>query len=236
MHASLRSFTLVGLSVLLVATLIGFVLTRQTANSALSMKPAGLEEQAQAKLVDQSPLETAHGLSDVASTAEEQKLAAEAIRNADHEVDLAFATALQQTQLHPAVDNSETRELNARIRTLDSRLQQVQEHVRGLTELAANPGKNDAHAIQQQLEVAQARSTLLQDALDDAKEDLLRAGGDPQAQIKQELEEHEALQHGSPNASVTLQSKPISFEVEGNLIGQFRTWQRLGNNLSLIHI
>ena len=230
MHTSLRSFTLEGLSVLLVATLIGFVLTRQTANSALSMKPAGLEEQAQAKLVDQSALETAHGLSDVASTAEEQKLAVEAIRNADHEVDLAFATALQQTQLHPAVDNSETRELNARIRTLDSRLQQVQEHVRRLTELAANPGKNDAHAIQQQLEVAQARSTLLQDELDDAKEDLLRAGGDPQAQIKQELEEHEALQHGSSNASVTLQSKPISFEVEGNLIGQFRTWQRLGNN------
>src|SRR6516165_2871025 len=141
MHASLRSFTLVGLSVLLVATLIGFVLTRQTANSALSMKPAGLEEQAQVKLVDQSPLQTAHGLSDVASTAEEQKLAAEAIRTADHEVDLTFTTALQQTQLHPAIDNGETRELDARIRTLDTRLQETKEQVNQLTKLAANPGK-----------------------------------------------------------------------------------------------
>lgn len=96
----------------------------------------------------------------MASTAEEQKLAAEAIRNADHEVDLAFGTALQQTQLHPAVDDSETRELNTRIRTLDSRLQELQEEVSRLTKLAANPGKNDSHAIQQQLEIAQARATL----------------------------------------------------------------------------
>ena len=121
MHPSVRSFTLLGLSALLIAALIGFVLTRQTANSAIPKEPARSDEQAQAQLVDQSPLETAHDVSDVASTVEEQKLAAEAIRNADHEVDLAFATALQQTQLHPAVDNTDTRELNARIRTLDSR-------------------------------------------------------------------------------------------------------------------
>src|SRR5208283_3288176 len=155
----------------------------------------------QVKLVDQSPLETAHNVSSVASTAEEQKLATEAVRIADHEVDIAFASALEQAQLHPPVENSETKDLNARIRFLDSRLQALQEEVSRLTKLAANPGKNDAHAVQQQLEVAQARAALLQDGLDDAKEDLVRAGGDPQAQIKQELEEHEALQHGSGNAS-----------------------------------
>jgi small-conductance mechanosensitive channel len=230
MHASARSFALLGLSILLIVALIGFVLTRPTANSALSTGPAGKEEQAQVKLVDQSPLQTAHGLSDVASTAEEQKLAAEAIRTADHEVDLTFTTALQQTQLHPAIDNGETRELDARIRTLDTRLQETKEQVNQLTKLAANPGKNDVHAIEQQLETAQARVTLLQDSLDDAKEDLLRAGGDPQAQIKQEMEEHEALQHGTANTSVSLQSKPVSFNVEGDLISQLRTWQRLRNN------
>jgi small-conductance mechanosensitive channel len=230
MHASARNFTLVGLSALLIAALIGFVLTRQTANSELPKQAAGRTEPAQAKLVDQSPLETAHGLSDVASTTEEQKLDAEAIRIADHEVDLAFASALQQTQLHPAAENSQTQELNTRIRALDRRLQAVQEQASRLTKLAANPGKNDAHAIQQQLEIAQARAALVQDALDDAKEDLLRAGGDPQAQIKQELEEHEALQHGTGSTSTSQQSKPVSFDVEGNLVGQFRSWQRLRNN------
>ena len=65
---------------------------------------------------------------------------------------------------------------------------------------------------------------------EDAKEDLLRAGGDPQAEIKQELEKHDALQHGTASTSVNLQSKPVSFEMEGNLIDQFRAWQRLRKN------
>ncbi len=64
------------------------------------------------------------------------------------------------------------------------------------------------------MEIAQARAALLQDGLDDAKEDLTRAGGDPQAQIKQELEEHEALQHGGGSTSPGSSSKPVSFDVE----------------------
>jgi small-conductance mechanosensitive channel len=230
MHPRVRNLTLVGLAVLLIAVLIGFVRTRPKTDSGLSKQLAANGEQAQAKLVDQSPLVTAHSLADVASTVEEQKLAAQAITLADHEVDLAFAAALQQTQLHPPADNTKTRELNARIRTLDAHLQEAQEQTDRLTKLAANPGKNDAHAIQQQLEIAQARVALLEDALDDAKEDLLRAGGDPQAEIKQELEEHEALQHGSGNTSGSLQPKPISFEVAENLLGQFRAWRQLRNN------
>ena len=191
---------------------------------------AGKTAPIQAKLVDESPLETASSLSSVPSTAEEQRLASEAVRVADHEVDMAFASALQQTQLHPPVENAETKALNARILFLENRLQQVQEQASRLTKLAANPGKNDAHAIQQQLEMAQARVTLLQDALDDTKEDLVRAGGDPQAQIKQELEEHEALQHGGGTASSGSSSKPTSFDIEGNLVSQFRTWERLRIN------
>jgi len=230
MHLSARNLTLFGLSALLIAALIGFVFTRQTASPVLPKQTAGKTEPAQAKLVDQSPLETAHNLANVASTAEEQRLATEAVRIADHEVDIAFASALQQAQLHPPAENTETKELNTRIRFLESRLQSVQEEASRLTKLAANPGKNDAHAIQQQQEVAQARAALLQDGLDDAKEDLVRAGGDPQAQIKQELEEHEALQHGSGNAAAGPWAKPISFDVEGDLVSQFRAWQRLRNN------
>src|SRR5271157_626507 len=230
MHPSTRNLTLFGLAALLVAALIGFALTRQTASPDLLKRNAGRTEPEQAKLVDQSPLETAHNLANVASTAEEQKLAAEAVRIADHEVDMAFASALHQAELHPPVENNETKELNTRIRFLEGRLQAVQEQAARLTKLDANPGKNDAHAIQQQLEIAQARVALLQDGLDDAKEDLVRAGGDPQAQIKQELEEHEALQHGSGNPSMGSSSKPTSFEVEGDLVSRFRTWQRLRNN------
>ena len=124
--------------------------------------------------------------------------------------------------------NGETRQINARIHSLENHLQEVQDNVTRLTNLAAHPGKNDVNTIQQQLEIAQARVTLIKDALDDAKEDLVRAGGDPQALIQQELEEHEALAHHNNDA--TSQTKPASFEVEGNLISQYRTWQRLREN------
>ncbi len=230
MHIRSGRLTLYGLSALLIAALIGFVLTRQTAGPDQLRQNAGKLEPTQAKLVDQSPLLTAHSLADVASTAEEQQLSAEAVRIGDHEVDLAFTSALQQAEQHPPVENRETEDLNTRIRLLESRLQTVQEQVGRLTKLAANPGKNDPLAIQRQLEVAQARVALLQDGLDDARQDLIRAGGDPQAQIKQEWEEHEALQHGNANSAQGAHSKPAVFEVEGDLLSQLRIWQRLRNN------
>ena len=234
MPISGRNLTLVGLSLLLIAALMGFVLTREGATPVVS-KPAGQAESAPAKLVDQSPLQTAHSLSNIASTAAEQQHAADAVRLADHEVDITFATALQLVQLHPPTVSSETKELNARITLLENRLQQVQEQVSQLTKLAANPGKADAHAIQQQLEVAQARVELLKDSLDDAQQDLVRAGGDPQAEVKQELEEHEALEHANSTSTAGSGTKPILFNVEGNLVGQFRTWQRLrGNQMRLL--
>ena len=224
MHMSERNFILVALSALLIAALTGFVLTREGAGPVLS---AGKAQSAPAKLVDRSPLETAHSLSNIASTAAEQQLATDAVRIADHEVDMAFVTALQLAQQRPATQSSEIKDINAHITLLQSRLQQVQDQVIQLTKLAANPGKSDAHAIQQQLEIAQARVELLKDALDDAQQDLVRAGGDPQAQIKQELEAHEALEHASATSTA---AKPILLNVEGNLVGQFRTWQRLRGN------
>ena len=229
MHTSARNLILVCLSALLIAALLGFVLTREGAVPVLS-KRAGKAEAAPAKLVDQSPLITAHSLSNVASTAAEKQLATDAVRIADHEVDLAFVTALQLAQQRPVTESSETKEINARVASLENRLQQVQEQVSKLTKLAVNPGKGDAHAIQQQLEIAQARVELLKDALDDAQQDLVRVGGDPQAEVKQELEEHEALEHASATSSAGSQAKPVLFNVEGNLVGQFRTWQGLRGN------
>lgn len=224
MRLSVRDATLFGLTLLLIAALVGFLLTRDPAPSSSQSAVTKTEP---AKLVEQSPLETAHSLASIASTAQEQKLAAEAYRLADHEVDLAFASALQVAGLHPPAETSTTKELNQRIQRMGDRLQSVQQDVKRLTALQSNPRNANDQSIQQQLEIAQARSTLLQDALDDAKEDLVRAGGDPQAEIKQELEEHEALQHNAPATST---GKPGSFGVAGNLLSQFQTWRRLRND------
>lgn len=227
MRVTLRNATLLGLVALLIAALVGFVLTREMA-PVPSKQPLAKTEPA--RLVEQSPLETAHGLAAIASTTAEQKLAEEAYRIADQEVDMAFASALQSTELHPPAQNSTTKELNERIQRMASRLQSVQQSAKRLTALSATPRYANDPAIQQQLELAQARATLLQDALDDAKEDLRRAGGDPQAEIKRELEEHESLQHGSSGPAANASFKPASFGVAGNLVSQFQTWRRLRMN------
>ena len=226
MHESKRNWLLMGLAILAIAALIGFTLTRQA--EMPGQRTGEGNSAAQAKLVNETPLETALSLANAASTAAEQQISTEAIRVADHEVDMAFAMALQQAQQHPAAQNGETKQINARIHSLETRLQQVQDNATRLTKLAAHPGKNDADTIQQQLEIAQARVTLIKDALDDAKEDLIRAGGDPQAQIQQELDEHEALQHHNNNAAPP--TKPAAFEVEGSLLSQYRAWRRLREN------
>jgi small-conductance mechanosensitive channel len=223
MRTTARNLILFGLLALLIAALIGFVLTRPTARPGAA-KGVPQKPTTQAKLVDRSPLETAHSLAPIASTAAEQRIAAEATRVADHEVDLAFASALQRAQDEPPADRGEIKQINDKIHRLEDHLRSVQEQADRLGKLAANPGKKDLNSIQQQLAMAQARAALLQDVLDDAKQELIRAGGDPQAQIRQELDEHEAAEHNIPAVA---QNKPVVFQVEGSLLLQFRTWQRL---------
>src|SRR5580704_13587416 len=115
MHKSKRKWILIGLAVLLIAVLVGFTLTRQT--TPVQRTPTD-NSAGQPKLVNETPLETALSLTNVPSTSEEQQLAIEAIRVADHEVDMAFAMALQQAQQHPPAQNGETQQINARIHSL----------------------------------------------------------------------------------------------------------------------
>lgn len=224
MRFNLRDAILLVLTALLIAALAGFLLTRNTAPATTRQIETIAQQQ---RLVEQSPLETARNLATIASTAQEQKLAAEAYRVADKEVDMAFASAVQATELHPPVENGATKTITVRIQRLEDRLQSVQESETRLKGLIANPHNKDDDALQQQLELAQARVTLLQDALEDAHEDLRRAGGDPQAEIKRELEEHEAMSHGT---QAPASGKPGSFGVAGNLLSQWQTWRRLRND------
>ncbi len=221
MRITSRDAMLAGLTALLIAALAGFLLTRDTGTAPPRKSAINAQPQ---KLVDQSPLETARNLTSITSTVQEQKLASEAYRIADQEVDLAFASALQVTELHPPVENSTTKDINSRIQRMEDRLQSVEESESRLKVRISNPHNKDDDALQQQLELAQARETLLKDALDDARQDLVRAGGDPQAEIKVELEEHEAISHGT---QVPSSGKPTSFGVPGSLLSQFQTWRTL---------
>jgi len=218
MFTGKRGWLLCALGLLFVAGVAAFFLTRSSEKPLLERNKL-LEEAAPRKLVDQSPLATADELANAASTAEEQQLAAQAVHLADQEVDLAFASALRQAQDSPPSQDPKIKQLRDRVQLLQKFLKSQQQQVDNLKKLA---GGNDN--AQKQLEIAEARVTLLQDSLEDAQQDLLRAGGDPQAEIRQELDEHNALEHGKKPA---LNSKPTTLAIEGSLLAQFREWQRL---------
>src|ERR1700682_2807085 len=61
----------------------------------------GAQNAGQAALVDESALRTAQKLALLADKPEEQEFAAEAIRLADHELDLAFGHAQREAKTHP---------------------------------------------------------------------------------------------------------------------------------------
>src|ERR1700690_1911918 len=84
------------LGLILLASLaaVGLYLTRDAAQSAT-------QRTARHPLVDEQPLQTAREVAKLASTWDELRLAQQAVRLADHEVDLAFADALRDATEHP---------------------------------------------------------------------------------------------------------------------------------------
>src|ERR1700730_14289012 len=85
-----RNFAPIGLLSLLLLAILVLVLTNSP-----SGEPSEDLQQVQRSPVDQQPLEKARELHALAVTAEEQQLAQNAVRIADHAVDLAFDIALR---------------------------------------------------------------------------------------------------------------------------------------------
>src|SRR5690348_11324753 len=69
-------------------------------------------------IVDQRPWQTAAALAALAQSAEEKKLAREAERLADHEVDQAFSQSLRQAALAKPTLNGEALALQQRVKEL----------------------------------------------------------------------------------------------------------------------
>jgi small-conductance mechanosensitive channel len=149
----------------------------------------------QTGFVDQTPLTTAQGLAALASGDDEQPLAREALRVADHEVDLAFAAALKDAAQHPPVLSAAAMELQARLSEAQSAVENDNAQIQRLTASEASATGDRKSSLADQLEVAKSQLELDQDEVEDAKQDLIRAGGDPQGRIQAMVQEHEAAVH-----------------------------------------
>jgi len=183
-------------------TVYGFWKTRKPLPpvTVAGINPAQAPEKA---LVDQSPLTTAQQLAQLATTHDEKTLAQEALRLADYDVDQAFDNALRRARLHPPPLSAEAKECEQRLLKGQKLLETDQERSKQLAEQVAKAGGSQKDALEADLIQSQADVDLDQDEVDDARQDLMRAGGDLIDRIQALKKEHEDTVHGTITAIPT---------------------------------
>jgi small-conductance mechanosensitive channel len=216
------------LTLLTAVTTVAWVWTREPAPAQVQDEPAakksGLNRAApvQEHLVDQSPLIIARSMVPLAATLEEQQLARQAERLANHEVDLAFTDALRRAASAQAPQTPEVKELAALKAKAQAAVEADQQIIDRLTKQQGAARESQKDALVDQLEVAKAQLELDQDELEAAANDLARAGGDPQARIKRLKEAHEAADKESSQAMAAAQ--PASAFQAGSLVARVGEW------------
>lgn len=180
-----RRFAIAAPAVALAVFLVANFLTR----GWMSNLPF-LQSNATVGLVDQRPWQTVEALAPLAVTAEERRLAQEAERLADHEVDQAFAMALRQASLERRTLAGDALALQQKVASLQGMVKEDQAKVDAVT--TSLKGKDGAVAQSDDLDLAKAQLQLDTDELTDATDDLARVSGDKRGQIQQELATREA--------------------------------------------
>ncbi len=178
-------------------------------------------------VVDQQPLQTIQQLQKLATTREESRLARQAFRTADHFVDVTFAAALREIQGHPPAQNPETKPYYDRVRDLETQLQQDEDLVQKLNDSFAASKGAQADELLQQLPLAEAELVLRQGELEDAKQALRRAGGDPESRIQQLFAQHQAAYHRDQDPTAAPPPNFETFQVPGTMVAQFQLWRHL---------
>jgi len=209
---------------LLGAVAYGLFLTGQPGNKPANGgegKPAAAA--VQAPLVDQTPLLTAQRFAQMPTSIEEQPFAAEALRVADHEMALAFADAVRDAEEHPPVLSAEAKQIQARLQQAAKNLDADKAEIARLTAADGKARAAQKDALDDQLDIAKAQLELDQDELDNAKQDLSRAGGDPKGRIQAMVDQHEAASHSADSTHVAV-SNPVE---QAGLIHRFRQWSVL---------
>src|SRR5690348_8159232 len=104
----LRSLAMLGFLVAILLGVLGLFWTRDSTQS-------NSQSSRRQPPVDESPLQTAQQMAKLVSSWDEQRLAQQALKLADHEVDLAFAGALRDAAEQPRSTKPESRNLYNRV-------------------------------------------------------------------------------------------------------------------------
>jgi small-conductance mechanosensitive channel len=183
-------------------------------------------------LVDQRPWQTIESLAPLAVSAEEQSLAREAERLADHDVDQAFALALRQAALKTRTLTGDALSVQQRVTQLQALVKEDQAKVDSLTASLKQP--NGATADSDDLDVAKAQLQLDSDELADANEQLARVSGDKRPQIQQELTARQAAMKKYDSQASGGQIAILSSTKRGTLAGRISSWFDQRSRITLI--
>ncbi len=183
-------------------------------------------------LVDQRPWDTIAALAPLAVSAEEQSLAREAERLADHDVDQAFALALRQASLQSRTLSGEALAAQQKVAQLQALAKEDQAKVDDLTAKLKQP--NGTIAQSDDLDIIKAQLQLDNDELADANEQLARLSGDKRPQIQQELTARQAAMKKYDSQASGGQIAILSSTRHGTLAGRISSWFDQRNRMDLI--
>ncbi|HEV8497450.1 MAG TPA: mechanosensitive ion channel domain-containing protein [Gemmatimonadaceae bacterium] len=160
--------------------------------------------------VDQSSLITVEKLVRMTITPPERSLAADALRLADQDMDLAFAQAVRSTANQTRQIPPEARALETQLQKAQRTLEADQAQVKELTAAVAKATPSTVQSLTDRLNLAQAQTALDQDEVDDVTQDLRRAGGDLQGRIQEMIQEHEAASQSSDSLRINVTPVPTT--------------------------
>ena len=206
---------------LLGATVYGLMRTAQPSDARRSA--ASASGTAAAPSVDQTPILTAQRLAKMPTTQDETPFAQDALEKADKEMDLAYAAAERQMEENPPRLSAEAKQIQARLKQAEDALAADNALVERLNadETKATGAKKDS--LHDQLVLAKANQQEQQDEVDDAKEDLERAGGDSSSRIEAMIQEHDASSKVIDNFKINV-SAAID---QPGLVHRFSEWWTL---------
>src|SRR5262245_18500524 len=213
-------FTLAGLFLLIALAVMGLFVTRDTG------KPVS-KKGTRPRLVDQKPIETARALAVMANDQDERRYAQQALRVADHAVDLAFSIAMRQAKEHPPKQTPESAELYARVNRAQAQIGADQSMIDELKKELIGAKAEKASELQQQLDLVQAQMELDQDELQDAQGDLVRSGADPLSRIQRQFARYKASQEDAANTQAQIFSKAQATLPMDTLVDQVVAWRQL---------
>jgi small-conductance mechanosensitive channel len=210
--------------VLLLGVTVYLLIQTAHPRNALSRNASGT---AAASTVDQTPMLTALELATMPISDDEKPFAQAALVTVDHYMDVAYASAKRELEEHPVPLSAEAKQIQARLKQAEDVLAADDELVERLTAeeaRASGARKDDLH---DQLVLAQANQQDHQDEVDDAKEDLARAGGDASSRVEALTREHDNSSKQIDPLKDSLKATAGAAVEQPGLIHRFSEWWAL---------